>query len=92
MENFKETEQIGPEETLLPQPSPKKKYLLIGIITALVVLSGGAGVLVLLMQKEGHSGELKIQGIVTNIDTTQMGHGKMKMKKECSLYRKTKKR
>ena len=45
-------EQIEQKETLPPQPSPKKKYLLIGIITALVVLIGSAGILVLLMQKE----------------------------------------
>jgi len=55
MENFKETEQIEQEETLPPQPSPKKKYLLIGVITAITVLVGGIGIFVLLIQKEASS-------------------------------------
>jgi len=41
MENLEETEQIEPEQTLLPQPSSKKKYLLIGVIVILAVLVGG---------------------------------------------------
>ena len=52
MENFEEIEQ---EETLPPQSSPKKKYLLIGIITAIIVVIVGAGILVLLTQKEAPS-------------------------------------
>jgi len=55
MENFEETEQIEQEETLLPQPSPKRKYLLIGAIATLVVLIGGAGIFMLLIQKEAPS-------------------------------------
>jgi len=38
MENPEQFEQV---ESSLPQPSPKRKYLLIGIIAALVVLVGG---------------------------------------------------
>ncbi|MCH7605343.1 hypothetical protein IID24_05140 [Patescibacteria group bacterium] len=47
MENLEESEQIEKEENLPPQPSPKRKYLLIGIITTLVVLIGGVGILLL---------------------------------------------
>ena len=38
MENF---EQVGQKEVLSPQSSPKRKYLLIGVVTALVILIGG---------------------------------------------------
>ena len=51
MDNFEESEQIEEEENLPLQPSSKRKYLLIGVITALTVLIGG-GILLLLMQKE----------------------------------------
>jgi len=49
MNNLEEIEQ---EETLPPRPSPKRKYLLVGVITALAVLIGGAGIFVLLIQQE----------------------------------------
>ena len=51
MENL---EQIEQEEILPSQPSSKRKYLLIGVITAFVVLVG-VGILVLLTQKEAPS-------------------------------------
>ena len=52
---MEDLEQIEQEEKLSPQPSLKRKYLLIGVIIALAILIGGAGILVLLMQKEAPS-------------------------------------
>lgn len=46
MDNLEEIEQ---EEKLSPQPSPKRKYILIAAIVAVIV---SAGILLLLMQKE----------------------------------------
>ena len=67
MENLEEIEQ---KETLPPQSSPKKKYLLIGVITALVVLIGGTGIFVL-TQKETLSQVPKVvnPGTVTQDET-----------------------
>ncbi|MCH7604686.1 DPP IV N-terminal domain-containing protein [Patescibacteria group bacterium] len=48
---MEDREQNEQGEKFLPQPSPKKKYLFVGVIIALVVLIGG-GILVLSWQKE----------------------------------------
>ncbi|MCH7604685.1 hypothetical protein IID24_01725 [Patescibacteria group bacterium] len=67
MENFEESEQIKQEETLPPQSSCKKKYLLIGAIAVLVVLVVGAGILMLLPQKE-----TKIPTLVETLPTPKV--------------------
>ena len=68
MENFEEIEQ---EETLPLQPSPKKNYVLIGVITAFAVLIGGAGIFVL-TQKEVPSQipEVTSSNAITQDETT----------------------
>jgi len=61
-------EQIEQEEKLPPQPSPKRKYILIAAIIAVIV---GVGILVLLMQKEAppQAPEVTSPDTITKVET-----------------------
>ena len=76
MENLEEIKQIEQEETLLPQHSSKRKYLLIGIVATIAILVGG-GVFLFLntsQQQTGPSGQKTVfpqaEEIKKEIDTS----------------------